>query len=840
MDGVFGVEMDPSIVAEGWERLHDRYYRKTELYKMQWGEKVKLERSQVIGASCGGALAVRRNHSIIQDASLFMGSAQIEIYTSSGQLISSFPEPQEVAKMGWDDAERLVIIQRNGMVLLLDVFGQVVNRIDRQELREGVFGAHIWGVGAVILTNSMQFYTLMNFEDPLLVKLKDPQLQAPPTSWTVIEPSVTSRDASSAGVQVLVATQTGTILLVTGKESFDARLRNGPFTSMSVDPTGKILACYTSTGNIWVVQTDLMRNLSTFEIGRTTPPKQLEWCGVDSVCCYWEDATTNLILLVGPANTSLKFNYDSPVHLVGEPDGVRVISDNRCELLQRVPDGAEAVRRLNGHAAILCEAYDEYEKPSPRCDELLRTLQLQDRLRPAVDTVLSAASFEFDLLRQQRCLKAASLGKTFCDVFPPHEFVRTCKTLRVLNQVRDARFGIPLTYTQFGILTPQLLVERLLGRRLHALAYSICDYLGLNSDPVLVHWACTKVRLSAREPETEEGNRLLVHQITDRLACNPVISYSDIARTALAIKRPRLATLLLDYEPSPRDQVPLLLDMHQEELAMQKAVMSGDTDLVFIVILRLKKILTPTEFLGFLSKHEIAMSLYIKYCKEEDPHALSDVYKFHNRLDQQAYIQVRMACNAVDFQARRDAMRLALDMYKQSPNAQAMHKATDEEISLLLLQQGLEAKTKSQFVGSSLSSTIYRTILLGDDSAASKMAKNFGVPDKRFWWLKIRALSELGAWEALEKFSKDKSSPIGYEPFAEVSHLHGNLVEAIKYAKRIKTPESKVKWLSRLGQWSDAFMAARDAKSVELIQLVRRDCPDPRVNGLIDEQLRNM
>ena len=726
----------------------------------------------------------------------------------------------------------------DGLVVLLDVFGQIVNRIDRPELREGVFGAYIWGVGAVILTNSMQFYALMNFEDPLLVKLKDPQLQAPPTSWTVIEPQVNSRDSSSVGVQVLVATQTGTILLVTKKDSFDARLRNGPFTSMSVDPTGKILACYTSTGNIWVVQTDFMRNLSTFEIGRTTPPKQLVWCGVDSVCCYWEDQSTNLILLVGPANTSLKFHYEHPVLLVGEPDGVRVISDNKCEFLQRVPDSAEAVRRLDGPASMLCEAYDEYEKPSPRCDELLR--KLRDRLRLAVDTVLSAASFELDLLRQQRYLKAASLGKTFCEGYSPHEFVRICKTLRVLNQVRDIRFGIPLTYTQFGILTPQLLVERLLGRRLHALAYSMCDYLGLNSDPVLIHWASTKVRLAAREPETDESNRILVQQITEKLASNPVISYSDIARTALSIKRPKLATLLLDNEPSARDQVPLLLDMHQEELAMQKAVMSGDTDLVFVVILRLKKLLTPSEFLGFLSKHEIAMALYIKYCKEEDPQSLADVYKFHGRLDQLAYIQARVACNATDFQARREAMRAALDLYKQSPNAQAMYKATDQEISLLLLQQGLEAKTKAQFVGSSISSTIYRTILLGDESGASKMAKSFNVPDKRYWWIKIRALGELGAWEALEKFSKDKSSPIGYEPFCDVCFQHNNIGEATKYARRIKDVESKIKWLCRLGQWPDAYMTARDAKQPELLQLVRRDCPDPRVNAQIDDQLRNM
>lgn len=193
MDGVYGVEMDPSVVAEGWEKLHDRYYRRTELYKMQWGEKVKLERSTVIGCSCGGAIgsyfasnpfclpflqfmssnitplnaAVRRNHSKAIDATLFVGAPQIEIYSKAGQLISAFPvrnspstcptpttkrlrnfllkiireflmltdeipcvgpislftwdyivccyllqEPPEIAKVGWDEAERLVIIQR--------------------------------------------------------------------------------------------------------------------------------------------------------------------------------------------------------------------------------------------------------------------------------------------------------------------------------------------------------------------------------------------------------------------------------------------------------------------------------------------------------------------------------------------------------------------------------------------------------------------------------------------------------------------------------------------------------------------------------------------------------
>ena len=38
-------------------------------------------------------------------------------------------------------------------------------------------------------------------------------------------------------------------------------------------------------------------------------------------------------------------------------------------------------------------------------------------------------------------------------------------------------------------------------------------------------------------------------------------------------------TQLLDFEPLPGDQVPLLLEMKEDRIALVKAVNSGDTDL---------------------------------------------------------------------------------------------------------------------------------------------------------------------------------------------------------------------------------------------------------------------
>jgi len=36
---------------------------------------------------------------------------------------------------------------------------------------------------------------------------------------------------------------------------------------------------------------------------------------------------------------------------------------------------------------------------------------------------------------------------------------------------------------------------------------------------------------------------------------------------------------LLDYEPKAADQVPLLMRMKKDDLALEKAIISGDTDL---------------------------------------------------------------------------------------------------------------------------------------------------------------------------------------------------------------------------------------------------------------------
>lgn len=59
----------------------------------------------------------------------------------------------------------------------------------------------------------------------------------------------------------------------------------------------------------------------------------------------------------------------------------------------------------------------------------------------------------------------------------------------------------------------------------------------------------------------------------------------------------------------------------------------------------------------------------------------------------------------------------------------------------------------------------------------------------RFWWLKLRALTEIRGWDELEAFSKSKKSPIGYEPFVRYLVTKGYGKQGSAYVSRCDAPK---------------------------------------------------
>ena len=92
-------------------------------------------------------------------------------------------------------------------------------------------------------------------------------------------------------------------------------------------------------------------------------------------------------------------------------------------------------------------------------------------------------------------------------------------------------------------------------------------------------------------------------------------------------------------------------------------------------------------------------------------------------------------------------------------------QAIDESSRLLQIQEVYEKDLPHKFLGLSLNETILDLIRLGDNSRASKLKSEFKVPEKRYWWLRLRGLVAKREWDEIEEWSKQKKSPIGWEPF---------------------------------------------------------------------------
>lgn len=91
---------------------------------------------------------------------------------------------------------------------------------------------------------------------------------------------------------------------------------------------------------------------------------------------------------------------------------------------------------------------------------------------------------------------------------------------------------------------------------------------------------------------------------------------------------------LLQFETKASKQVPLLLDMKEDNAALVKALSSSDPDLVFSVLLQLKKQHSPANFFRFIDNKPDAIALFKIYAKDNARELLRDFnYQDDRRTD---------------------------------------------------------------------------------------------------------------------------------------------------------------------------------------------------------------
>jgi vacuolar protein sorting-associated protein 16 len=344
---------------------------------------------------------------------------------------------------------------------------------------------------------------------------------------------------------------------------------------------------------------------------------------------------------------------------------------------------------------------------------------------------VNAAGHEFVVHWQKQLLKAASFGKSVLDIYNSDDFVDMCETLRVLNAVRFFEVGIPLSYEQFQRVTPEGLIKRLLNRHEYLLALRIAGYLRLPTDRIYVHWASAKVRVSSDDEDT------ICRMVVEKLSGKPGISFEEIARAAYDEGRGRLATELLNHEPRGGRQVPLLLNMGEAELALDKAIESGDTDLIYSVIIQLRKNLPLADFFRKVSSRPAATALVEASARRDDDNALlKDLYYQDDRRADGANIFISESLRQPDARTASDKLALAAKLLSEVKDSSFDMHALKESATLLRMQEAFDRDLTDTFTGLSVNETIFKLIRLGYHGRAKKIQSEFKVPDKVVWWIR--------------------------------------------------------------------------------------------------------
>jgi len=273
---------------------------------------------------------------------------------------------------------------------------------------------------------------------------------------------------------------------------------------------------------------------------------------------------------------------------------------------------------------------------------------------------------------------------------------------------------------------------------------------------------------------------------------------------------------------------------------LPKAIDSGDTDLVYLVLLHIKRSYSPAEFFRMIKGKQSALSLMIQYAKQQDLELLKDLYYQVEQPHEIANIAVVEACTKPDLDGRLKGLNFAAKLYVENKDHQYSSKATEEQVKLLLLQKDLELTLGGQYIDLSLGETIYRVLIAGDMKRPYKIKDQFKVPDKRFWWIKVKAIGQMRLWTELFSFSKEKKSPIGYEPFVDVCLEQGSTVEASKYIPKIQNPQVRAEYFQKIGYWKEAADSAKEAKDIPFLEKLRSDFSTRESQQYIDTILQQL
>uniref|UniRef100_A0A0K8U911 Vacuolar protein sorting-associated protein 16 homolog n=1 Tax=Bactrocera latifrons TaxID=174628 RepID=A0A0K8U911_BACLA len=806
-----------------WFSLRPDTYRKLDLFTPDWPLDVDLEYMEVVGAPFGGPLAMIRDPKQIVP---IKGSVKpmIRIFNTAGVELGKIVwNHGKIIKMGWSDVEELICVQDDALVFIFDMFGKekesysMGQEASLTKIVDAKIFQSISGTGVAVLTTTGRiFLKLNNAKDVRTRQLPEiPKSASDCLCWEII--------TEERNTYCLLGRDQEVVKLFPGESvgTITRNLFDRPFERillMSVSYNHQNLALYTNNGLLWLGTVDMKRKFCEFDTGRKDVPRQIEWVmnseknDADAVVISYP----SFLLVVNRNGDRNLFTYDPAIFLIAEMDGVRIITNNAHEMIQKLPKCVQNIFAVNSQepSSFLFEAQKKYQEKSHQADEYLSLFR--NKMDVAVDECIEAAGYEFCTETQKSLLRTAYFGKGFIPCHNPDEYLHILRILRVLNALRHEKIAMPLTYKQFSHLQPEVVMGRLVFRKHYAIAIEIAKHLKLPESWILEHWAYHKVI-------NDKNDNEVARKITEKFK-NPSIhgiSFCNIAEKAHDVGRDELAIKLLELEPRASLQVPLLLKLGKYDRAIRSATQSGDSELVATVLLEIKKKMMLANFNIIIREYPMALNIYKKMMNEWSRTALYDIY---NQEDDQKSIAEYHFRNALESDSLESNLPIIANSYTQGRKNIEAELCADTGKILKLQKNVLNPKYgkvhQINFSGLSIHDTLLQLLQIGELKEAEKIKSDFKVPDKRFWWLRILTMSEKYKWDDLEKFAKSKKSPIGYEPFVEVCIMQNNLHEARKYIIKCRD-DRKAHWYLRSELWDEAADSAFENRDINTLYTIQ-------------------
>jgi hypothetical protein len=144
------------------------------------------------------------------------------------------------------------------------------------------------------------------------------------------------------------------------------------------------------------------------------------------------------------------------------------------------------------------------------------------------------------------------------------------------------------------------------------------------------------------------------------------------------------------------------------------------------------------------------------------------------------------------------------------------------------------------YIGLSVNETMFRLIRSGYSKRAAKVQSEFKVPEKTWWWVRLRALVAARLFGELEEVGKNRKSPIGWEvcvfslpqtpptlivsqPFYNEVLSAGNKALAATFIPKCTNlqPSERIDMWVKCGMMSRAGEEALKAKDMNALELLR-------------------